>query len=632
MQDIRNFFSLKPAKEDITAGSKLSGNNEKKGSRKRAIIDSDSEEDPPIRTPNKKPTRNSAKSKIAFSKKSEVNKQSKYFEVDTTRVKSLFGTEPVKQVMAPKQPAKLALNESELADVSAAFLDIDDDDWAHTVEGPSKLMASGTGLPTSQKVDFYRNTHRTSSPEKLLGPNQTNKRSFDPEIEHGSPPEPEDISPAKKLSSENRQMLETPAALTTLKEKKFNGPVSSVSNLSSPVVNSRKLRNSDPFLRDSVSPSTQGSSGCLSSAQSSSSGYSTSTESRRELFELWVDKYKPTSLKQIIGQQSDKSNVVKLIKWLSAWDENQSGFKKIARPSPWAKDDTGAYFKAALLSGPPGVGKTTTAHLVCRELGLDLVEFNASDTRSKKLLHQEISELLTSKSLNSFAKGGLATSKRVLIMDEVDGMAGNEDRGGMQELIDLIKNTKIPVICMCNDRNHPKIRSLVNYCFDLRFFKPKADQIKGAMLSICFKERIKIKPDVLANIIASTNQDVRLVLNHLSVLAARKDSEMAVSCKEVKLGAWDVLRQVFSETDHKTMTIHDKMDLFFHDYSIAPLFVQENYLNVIPHAQESQNKKGKMKLFAEAALALSHGDMIDRAIRSQNAWSLLPTQVSIYQQ
>lgn len=51
-------------------------------------------------------------------------------------------------------------------------------------------------------------------------------------------------------------------------------------------------------------------------------------------------------------------------------------------------------------------------------------------------------------------------------------------------------------------------------------------------------------------------------------------------------GAWDVLRQVFSETDHKTMTIHDKMDLFFHDYSIAPLFVQENYLNVIPHAQE----------------------------------------------
>lgn len=69
------------------------------------------------------------------------------------------------------------------------------------------------------------------------------------------------------------------------------------------------------------------------------------------------------------------------------------------------------------------------------------------------------------------------TKKRVLLMDEVDGMAGNEDRGGIQELINLIKNTSIPIICMCNDRNHQKMRSLVNYCYDLRFNKPRAQQI-----------------------------------------------------------------------------------------------------------------------------------------------------------
>ena len=57
-------------------------------------------------------------------------------------------------------------------------------------------------------------------------------------------------------------------------------------------------------------------------------------------------------------------------------------------------------------------------------------------------------------------------------------MAGNEDRGGMQELINLIKSTKIPIICMCNDRNSQKVRSLANYCFDLRFQRPRVDQIK----------------------------------------------------------------------------------------------------------------------------------------------------------
>lgn len=164
---------------------------------------------------------------------------------------------------------------------------------------------------------------------------------------------------------------------------------------------------------------------------------------------------------------------------------------------PWAKDDNGSYFKAALLSGSPGVGKyincmfvvsfgyicsflgkTTTAHLVCKELGFDIVEFNASDTRSKKQLQSHVSELLSSTSLNPYFNGKNVSKNHALLMDEVDGMAGNEDRGGVQELIQLIKNAQCPVICMCNDRNHPKIRTLSNYCFDLRFHKPKLEQIK----------------------------------------------------------------------------------------------------------------------------------------------------------
>jgi len=101
----------------------------------------------------------------------------------------------------------------------------------------------------------------------------------------------------------------------------------------------------------------------------------------------------------------------------------------------------------------------------------DIVEFNASDTRSKRLLKEEVSSLLSNKSLAAYSTGveTKVSSRHVLIMDEVDGMAGNEDRGGVAELIALIKESRIPVICMCNDRNHPKIRSLSNYCFDLRF-------------------------------------------------------------------------------------------------------------------------------------------------------------------
>lgn len=61
-----------------------------------------------------------------------------------------------------------------------------------------------------------------------------------------------------------------------------------------------------------------------------------------------------------------------------------------------------------------------------------------------------------------------------------------------QELIGLIRHTKVPIICMCNDRNHPKIRSLVHYCFDLRFQRPRLEQIKvkmAAWLALSYRQR-----------------------------------------------------------------------------------------------------------------------------------------------
>ena len=75
----------------------------------------------------------------------------------------------------------------------------------------------------------------------------------------------------------------------------------------------------------------------------------------------------------------------------------------------------------------------------------------------------------------------------------------------------MIKKTRVPIICICNDRQHPKIRSLANYCFDLRFQKPRMEQIRGTMMSICFKEGIKTSPQAIAEVIMASGQDVRQV-------------------------------------------------------------------------------------------------------------------------
>ncbi|XP_074848716.1 replication factor C subunit 1 isoform X2 [Carettochelys insculpta] len=350
---------------------------------------------------------------------------------------------------------------------------------------------------------------------------------------------------------------------------------------------------------------------------------------------LWVDKYKPTSLKTVIGQQGDQSCANKLLRWLQNWHKNTPEDKH-AKPSKLGGKDDGTNFKAALLSGPPGIGKTTTAVLVCEELGYSYVELNASDTRSKNSLKEVVAESLNNTSMKDFCSGvsQSVSMKHVLIMDEVDGMAGNEDRGGIQELIGLIKHTKIPIICMCNDRNHPKIRSLVHYCFDLRFQRPRLEQIKGAMMSIAFKEGLKIPAPAMSEIILAANQDIRQVLHNLSMWCTKNKSltydeakaDASKAKKDIKLGPFDVVRKVFAageETAH--MSLIDKSDLFFHDYSLAPLFVQENYVHVKPVAARGNMKKHLM-LLSRAADSICDGDLVDRQIRSKQNWNLLPTQ------
>ncbi|XP_036187392.1 replication factor C subunit 1 isoform X5 [Myotis myotis] len=332
---------------------------------------------------------------------------------------------------------------------------------------------------------------------------------------------------------------------------------------------------------------------------------------------------------KVTGNVSKKTNYL-----VMGRDSGQSKSDKAAVLGTKIIDEDGLL---DLIRTMPGKKSKYEIAVEAEELGYSYVELNASDTRSKNSLKDVVAESLNNTSIKGFYSSGAAPSvsmKHALIMDEVDGMAGNEDRGGIQELIGLIKHTKIPIICMCNDRNHPKIRSLVHYCFDLRFQRPRVEQIKGAMMSIAFKEGLKIPPPAMNEIILGSNQDIRQVLHNLSMWCARSkaltydqakaDSQRAK--KDIKLGPFDVARKVFAageETAH--MSLVDKSDLFFHDYSIAPLFVQENYVHVKPVAAGGDIKKHLM-LLSRAADSICDGDLVDRQIRSKQNWSLLPTQ------
>lgn len=134
------------------------------------------------------------------------------------------------------------------------------------------------------------------------------------------------------------------------------------------------------------------------------------------------------------------------------------------------------------------------ATIVARHLGFETLELNASDTRSKNSISEHLRDVVGSTSLTSSGQSSL--KKRVIIMDEVDGMSGNSDRGGLSELIAISKLSKNPIICICNDRNKPSLKSFVNHCYDLKVARPIKNQIAMRMVEIARKEGLAIEPYV----------------------------------------------------------------------------------------------------------------------------------------
>ncbi|GAA5889227.1 hypothetical protein JCM6882_000680 [Rhodosporidiobolus microsporus] len=354
--------------------------------------------------------------------------------------------------------------------------------------------------------------------------------------------------------------------------------------------------------------------------------------------QLWTTKYAPQRINEICG---NKGHVEKLGRWLEAWPKSlKCDFKK---PGPDAMNS----LRCVLISGPPGIGKTTSAHLVAKLQGYDVLELNASDTRSKKLLEEAFKSKISDTTISGFFNSGDASSssglgvnkKSLIIMDEVDGMSAG-DRGGLGALNALIKKTKVPIIAIANDAKSQKMKTLQGSCFQMLFKRPTAQEIRSRIMTIAFKEGLKLDGKVVDQLVAGSQADIRQIINMLATYKlSAKSLDYDEGKKLVRMNEkntiqtpWNLYNKLFGPQSFSPvsgMSLTDKLEVYFQDFSIMPLFVQENYLKSKFSRASGQSGPElaltNLSLMSKAADAISDGDLVDAMIHGpQQHWSLMP--------
>lgn len=241
---------------------------------------------------------------------------------------------------------------------------------------------------------------------------------------------------------------------------------------------------------------------------------------------LWVEKYRPRKSEDVVGNDEAKTM---FLQWLKNKRHNK---------------------KAVLLYGPPGVGKTTLVMAAAREFGFSVIEMNASDTRSEKAINAVAKPATSYTSLDNFSGSG-KRGGNVLFLDEVDGIAGNEDRGGVNAIIKIVEESLVPVIMAANDPDVDKLRPLKKVCLLVRFQEVRIPLIIALLQKICLLERVKAEFEALERIAVNCKGDVRSAINDLQSLSEENHSltladTVLLSSRNKDISMEDTLRRFFS--------------------------------------------------------------------------------------
>jgi len=324
---------------------------------------------------------------------------------------------------------------------------------------------------------------------------------------------------------------------------------------------------------------------------------------------VWVEKYRPKKIADLIVSDSILDQISK---WIDLWKEGTP------------------VKKARILYGPPGVGKTTTVHVIANELGWPVVEMNASDLRNRDSMKRIALMASIYGDLTTIGENRSGPNKIVLI-DEADNIfegrsrQSGGDTGGISELAKIIKSTRNPIVLTMNEyyefRRKSSASEIINEALNIEFlqYKRRNDtdykQFRMKLLArinqILREEGIKIGQSQIMDIVERNENDIRGILNDIESIRdygqGGASSQADVGYRDSAQNIYKAISTTFKSQDYNKVlrTLYDK-DFTTEDYM---MWIDQN----LP--DEAQEPKDLM----DAYEVLSRADrLVGRVFKKQH--------------
>ena len=291
---------------------------------------------------------------------------------------------------------------------------------------------------------------------------------------------------------------------------------------------------------------------------------------------MWSEKYRPQNIFDMVGNEDARKQ---FIEWFGKW-------KKGTKP--------------LLLIGPPGIGKTTMCFLAGKQFGYDMISLNASDVRNKK----NIQEILTPVLGNQTVLG-----EPMIFIDEVDGIHGRSDFGGVEALINILKEPTVPIILAGNYDSSDKMKKIKKVVKTLQISPLSPRFLKLYLNMILEKEKAKINPGRLVKLITDSNGDIRSMINSAQALVTGFEPN--------------------TEKSFESLNVEDGLNTFFKSQSLDEARVVLFSLRIDPREKINAfyssiiTSNLSVKKMSKALEIISKADLLYGKIMKTQNWRLL---------